>query len=49
MVAAGGGSEEAGVYDDLGETAMESVERTLEAMESEELSAMWKELSADGK
>ena len=44
-----GGSEEAGVYDDLGETAMESVERTLEAMESEELSAMWKELSADGK
>ncbi len=44
-----GGSEEAGVYDDLGETAIESVERTLAAMESEELSAMWKELCADGK
>ena len=35
--------EQAGVYDDLGETALGGVEKTLRDLESPALSAMWRE------
>ena len=36
--------EEAGVYDDLGTSGMQSIQRAVEQMESPELLTLWKEL-----
>ena len=37
--------EQATVYDDLGATGVQSIEKTLLSMDFPELSAMWKELN----